>query len=71
MAAPGLPASLAEQLGQCYVRLPWGNLSGVQFRFVDQLDESQYQRSGDDLDQFGLYLDMTAWEVHVFEVSAE
>ena len=57
--------------GQCYVRLPWGNLSGKQIRFVDQLNEGQYQRSGDDLDQFGLYLDMTAWDVHAFEGSTE
>jgi glycosidase len=54
--------------GQCYVRLPWDNLSGNEFQFADQLHGKQYTRSGDDLEEFGLYLDMTAWEAHVFEV---
>jgi hypothetical protein len=57
--------------GQCYVQMPWENLSGKHFRFADQLAETKYTRSGDDLDQFGLYLDMAAWEAHVFEVSFE
>ena len=57
--------------GQCYVQMPWENLSGKHVRFADQLAETKYTRSGDDLDQFGLYLDMAAWEAHVFEVSFE
>lgn len=57
--------------GQCYVRMPWENLAGRQVNFSDQLKAIQYQRSGDDLDQFGLYLDMPAWDAHVFAVSVE
>ncbi len=57
--------------GQCYVRLPWDELSGVQITFKGQLDEADYVRSGDDLDQFGLYMDMPAWEAHVFMVEIE
>jgi len=57
--------------GQCYVRLPWGELSGKQITFNDQLDEADYVRSGDDLDQFGLYMDMPAWDSHVFMVEIE
>jgi hypothetical protein len=57
--------------GQCYVRLPWEGLSGKQIRFEDQLNESKYQHSGEDLDQFGLYLDMAAWKTHVFKVFLE
>lgn len=55
--------------GQCYVRLPWEDLAGRQIQFVDQLAETSYTRGGDDLDQFGLYLDMAAWQYHVFKVS--
>ena len=55
---------------QCYVRLPWEQLSGIQIRLEDQLGDAKYTRSGDDLDQFGLYLDMPAWGVHAFEVSS-
>ncbi|MGW8226994.1 MAG: alpha-amylase family glycosyl hydrolase [Anaerolineales bacterium] len=56
---------------QCYVRFPWGGLNGMQVRLEDLLDESHYLRSGDDLDQYGLYLDMPAWSVHVFEITFE
>ncbi|MGB3699833.1 MAG: alpha-amylase family glycosyl hydrolase [Anaerolineales bacterium] len=54
---------------QCYVRLPWNDLSGKQINFKDQLGETDYIRSGDDLDLIGLYLDMPPWESHVFKVS--
>jgi hypothetical protein len=56
---------------QCYVRFPRGGLTGMQIRLEDLLDESYYLHSGDDLDQFGLYLDMPAWSVHVFEITFE
>jgi hypothetical protein len=56
---------------QCYVRLPWKDLSGKQVQFVDQLQAVNYNRKGDDLDKYGLYLDMSPWEAQVFEVSIE
>ncbi len=54
---------------QCYVRLPWGDLADKQVQFLDKLSEAEYVRSGDDLEQIGLYLDMSAWNAHIFEVS--
>lgn len=57
--------------GQCYVHLPWGDLSGQQVRLVDRLNETNYLRKGDDLDHYGLYLDMPAWSGHAFEISLE
>lgn len=56
---------------QCYVRLPWQDLSGKEMHFTCQLHDVQYTRSGEDLEHFGLYLDMAAWEAHVFEVGIE
>jgi hypothetical protein len=52
------------------VRLPWENLGGRAIHLRDLLAENEYTRSGDDLEQFGLYLDMPAWQVHAFEVTA-
>ena len=56
--------------GQCYVRLPWGDLNGRQFRLRDLMSDASYDRAGDDLAARGLYLDVPAWQYHVFEVIA-
>jgi hypothetical protein len=56
--------------GQCYVNLPWPDLRGRRFRLRDLLGEASYDRDGDDLARRGLYLDVHAWQAHVFEVLA-
>jgi glycosidase len=56
--------------GQCYVELPWPNLVGKEFRLRDRLSDTRYDRAGDELLQQGLYLDMPAWQYHVFEMDA-
>ena len=59
----------APHQSQCYVRLPWAGLSGRQICFRDIIGEAVYIRSWDDLSQVGLYIDMGAWDYHVFEVT--
>lgn len=54
---------------QCYVRLPWQDLSGKQLRFQDKFSDEDYFRSWDDIAEVGLYLDMPAWGYHVYNVS--
>ncbi len=56
--------------GRCYVRLPFDDLAGRSIRFTDLLGDAVYDRSGDDLLARGLYLDVPAWQAHVFEVTA-
>lgn len=53
---------------QCYVSLPWSDLQGKLFEFKDLISEASYLREGDDLHEFGLYIDIPAWKTHVFEV---
>jgi alpha amylase-like protein len=60
----------ASHASQCYVALPWNDLSGRTWRLADRLGPDRYDRSGDDLATRGLYLDMPAWGHHVFEVRA-
>jgi hypothetical protein len=55
--------------GQCYVSLPWHDLRGRHFRLRDCLSDACYDRAGDDLAARGLYLDMSAWQYHIFEVA--
>jgi hypothetical protein len=59
----------APSQGQCYVRLPFGELAGSSVRLRDRTGSAVYDRSGDDLLARGLYLDIPGWGYHVFEVS--
>jgi hypothetical protein len=56
----------APNQSQCYVRLPFTDLSGSQWRLVDQMEEVVYDRDGNDLQSRGLYLDTPAWKTSVF-----
>jgi glycosidase len=60
--------NLAEHHSQCYVRLPWSDLHGGQWRLRDLLGSAVYDRGGDDLEKSGLYLAMAPWQYHVFSL---
>jgi hypothetical protein len=53
---------------QCYVPLPFPDLSDCAVRLKDLMSPTSYDRDGTDLVSRGLYLDMPAWNFHVFEV---
>jgi hypothetical protein len=53
--------------GQCYVRLPFLD-RGRAVRLRDQMGPAAYERSADELQEKGLYLDLPAWGYHVFEL---
>jgi glycosidase len=55
--------------GQCYAEVPWPALHGRPAVLTDQLGDARYERAGDDLLDRGLYLDVPAWHVHVFDVT--
>lgn len=56
----------APNQSQCYVRLPFTDLAGSQWRLADQMEEVVYERDGNDLQSHGLYLDSPAWKTSVF-----
>jgi hypothetical protein len=53
---------------QCYVRLPYTDLAGRDWRLRDQMGSNIYNRDGNELRQKGLYLDMAAWEPFVYSI---
>jgi len=55
---------------QCYVKLAWMDLAGKTWRLRDQLSPAEYYRIGDDLARDGLYLDLTPWGYHAFEMNS-
>jgi len=60
----------SDHFSQCYVRLPFSNLTGRQWRLRDLLGEEQYERNGTTLQSQGLFLDVAPWRYHVFNFSA-
>jgi hypothetical protein len=59
----------ASNQSQCYVRLPFPDLDGHQWRLEDLLGEATYDRGGNDLQSQGLYLDTRPWQVHAFSMT--
>jgi glycosidase len=56
----------SDHQSQCYVRLPFAELGGAQWRLHDILDGAWHDRDGDNLQSRGLYLDVPAWHYHGF-----
>jgi glycosidase len=54
--------------GQCYARLPFGDLAGRSLRFTDLMGPASYDRDGQDIASRGLYLALPPWGYHVFDV---
>ena len=59
----------APNQSQCYVRLPFGDLDGGQWKVADQMEDVVYERDGKDLQARGLYLDTPAWKTSVFALT--
>jgi hypothetical protein len=58
----------ADNQSQCYVRLPFDDLSDSQWLLLDQMEEVVYERDGSDLRSRGLYLDTPPWKISVFSL---
>jgi glycosidase len=62
-------ANHAPVRAQCFVELPFDELTGSWFRLRDRLGPESYERDGNELRERGLFLDVPAWGHHVFEVA--
>jgi len=61
-----IAVNYAANQSQCYVRLPFPDLAGSQWRLQDEMEEVVYERDGSDLQSRGLYLDASPWKSSVF-----
>jgi len=51
---------------QCFVRLPFHDMAGSQWRLEDLLGPAVYVRDGTELQTWGLFLDEPPWKAQVF-----
>jgi hypothetical protein len=65
-----IAVNYAANQSQCYVRLPFSDLTGRTVRLVDTMSSVRYERGGDEVASRGLYLDLPPWGYHVFELTA-
>jgi hypothetical protein len=55
---------------QARVHVPWDGLRGKTWRLIDALSGQVYERSGDEMRNEGLYVDLEPWTCQVFQVNA-
>ena len=66
-----IAVNYATNQSQCYVRIPFADLSGRTVRLENRMGPARYDRAGDELLARGLYLDMPPWGYHVFEARVQ
>jgi Alpha amylase, catalytic domain len=59
----------APNQSQCYLRLPFTDLSSGDWRLEDLIGNAVYNRNGADLQARGLYLDESPWKASVFSLT--
>jgi hypothetical protein len=62
--------NFGPQAAQARVHVPWDELRGKQWRLTDALSGDVYDRSGDEMREAGLYVDLQPWQCHLLEVRA-
>ena len=58
----------APHPSQCYLNLPFPEITNRSVRLQDLLSPACYDRDGNGLLERGLYLDMPPWSYHVFDL---
>jgi hypothetical protein len=59
-----------EEASQARVHVPWDEGRGRIWRLQDALSGAVYERSGDEMRDAGLYVDLGPWQCHLFQVGA-
>lgn len=62
--------NFSDRTVQARVHVQWDELKGRQWRLNDLLSGESYDRSGSEMRDAGLYVDLTPWKCHVFQVRA-
>lgn len=61
--------NFAPHESQCFLRLPFGDLPGRSILLEDLMGHEAYERDGTTVYNQGMFLNMGAWEYHVFRLT--
>jgi hypothetical protein len=64
-----IAVNYADNQSQCLLQVPFADLAGKTWRLRDLLGMATYDRDGDGLEAWGLFLDMKPMGYHAFEIS--
>lgn len=62
--------NFAAHTVQARIHVPWDAMPGRQWRLDDLLSGAIYMRSGDEMREAGLYVDLAPWQCHLLDVRA-
>jgi len=60
--------NLSSTTSQARVQLPWPELAGQNWQFVDVMDETTYEWDGNEVLNMGLFVELAPWGRHFFTV---
>ncbi|MCL4805819.1 MAG: alpha-amylase [Anaerolineae bacterium] len=60
--------NLSPHTSQARVQLPWPELAGQVWVFVDVMDDTKYEWNGDEVLNMGLFVELAPWGRHFFAV---
>lgn len=60
--------NLSSTTSQARVQLPWPDLAGQNWLFIDVMDETTYEWNGDEVLNMGLFVELAPWGHHFFAV---
>jgi hypothetical protein len=59
--------NLSGARAQAHVTVPWGDLAGRPWRFMDSIQMTIFERAGDELRKNGLYVDLDPWGFYLLK----
>lgn len=62
--------NFSDKASQAIVNVAWNEMRGKNWRLHDALSNEFYDRSGNDMLEDGLYIDLGPWRFHYFQVQA-
>jgi hypothetical protein len=62
--------NFSDAASQALVRVPWDELQDKMWLLVDRLSGQSFERSGNDMRDAGLYIELEPWKCHLFQVAA-
>jgi hypothetical protein len=56
----------SDRVAQALVHVPWDELRGNTWELKDVMDGINYDRSGDEMRDSGMYIELGPWKSHIF-----
>ena len=62
--------NFSDVASQALIRVPWDGLRESMWRLDDRISGETFERSGNDMRDAGLYVDLKPWEYNFFQLQA-